>query len=60
MLRLAVIAVFIDGDPINRVAMFVRTISISSVMLHVNALIEDLTEADRNRLHDAEEPVEQR
>ena len=40
--------------------MLIRPVSVSLVMLHVNAFIENLTEADSHRFEDAEETVQQR
>ena len=54
MLRFTVMAVFVDRNPIDRVTMIVGPIGVALVMLHVNALIKNLAEPDRNRFHDAE------
>ena len=54
MFRFAVVAVFINRNPIDRVTMIVRPVGVPLVMLHVNALIKNLAEANRDRFHDAE------
>ena len=46
MLGFAVVAVFVNGDPIDGLTVFVRTVGISLVMLHVNAFVENLAKAD--------------
>ena len=40
--------------------MLVRPVGVSLVMLHVNAFVEDLAKADRDRLKNAEQTIEQR
>lgn len=59
-LRFTVVTVFVNRNPIDRLAMLVGAVSISFVMLHVNAFIKDLTKADRDCFHDAEQTIEQR
>ena len=54
MLRFTVMPVFVDRNPIDRVTMIVGSVGVALVMLHVNALVKDLTEANGNRFHDAE------
>ena len=34
--------------------MFIGPVRVALVMLHVNAVVENLAEPDRNRFHDAE------
>src|SRR5262245_3833475 len=60
MFRFATLAMFVDGNPINSLPVFVRPVRIALVMLHVNAFVKHLTESDRNGFHDAEEPIPQR
>ena len=54
MLRFAVMPVFVDRNPIGRVTMIVGPIGVTLMMLHVNALVKNLAEPDRDRFHDAE------
>ena len=54
MLRFTVMTVFVDRNPINRVTMIVGSVGVALVMLHVNAVIKNLAEPDRDRLHNAE------
>ena len=54
MLRFTVMAVLVNRNPIDRVTMIVGSVGVALVMLHVNALVKDLTEANGNRFHDAE------
>ena len=54
MFRLTVMAVLVNRNPIGGVTMIVGSVGVALVMLHVNALVKDLTEANGNRFHDAE------
>src|SRR5881398_1447505 len=54
MFRFTVMAVLVNRNPIDRVTMIVGAVGVALVMLHVNALVKDLTEANGNRFHDAE------
>ena len=54
MFRFTVIAVLVNRNPIDRVTMIVGSVGISLVMLHVNAVVKNLAEADGDRFHDAE------
>src|SRR4029453_6998695 len=54
MFRFTVMPVFVDRNPIDRIPMIVGSIGVALVMLHVNALVKNLAEPDRNRFHDAE------
>ena len=54
MLGFTVMAVLVNRNPIDRVTMIVGAVGVALVMLHVNALVKDLTEANGNRFHDAE------
>src|SRR5256885_7986881 len=58
MLRLTVVPMFVNRNPINRFAFFVRPIGVALVMLHVDAVVKDLAEPDADRFENAEEPVE--
>ena len=40
MLRFTIVAVLVDRNPIDRVAVLVGPVGVSFVMLHVNALVE--------------------
>ena len=60
MLGLAVVPVFVNRNPIDRLAVFVRAVGISLVMLHMDAFIENLTEADGDRFQNAEQAIKQR
>ena len=60
MLGLAVVPVFVNRNPIDRLAVFVRSVGISLVMLHMDAFIENLTEADGDRFQNAEQAIKQR
>src|SRR4029077_8234770 len=60
MFRFTVMAVLVNRNPIDRVTMIVGPVGVALVMLHVNALVKDLTEANGNRFHDAEYPIQQR
>jgi hypothetical protein len=54
MFRFTVMAVLVNRNPIDRVTMIVGSVGVALVMLHVNALVKNLAEANRNRFHDAE------
>ena len=54
MLGFAVMAVFVNRNPIDGVTVLVRPVGVSFVMLHVNAFVENLTKADCDRFQDAE------
>src|ERR1700731_3534010 len=60
MLGFTVIAVLVNRKPIDRLAFFVRPVGVSLVMLHVNAIVEGLAEADGDRFKKREEAIEQR
>ena len=60
MLGFTVIAVLVNRKPIDRLAFFVRPVGVSFVMLHVNAIVEGLAEADGDRFEKREETIEQR
>src|SRR5262249_37906158 len=47
MLGFAVVSVLVDGNPIDGLTLFIGPVGISLVMLHVNALVKDLAEANR-------------
>ena len=54
MFRFTVMAVFINRNPIDGLAMIVGPVGVALVMLHMNALVKNLAEANSNRFHDAE------
>src|SRR5262249_59225926 len=45
-LRFALVTVFVNGNPIDGLPVLVGTVSVTFVMLHVNAFVENLAEAD--------------
>ena len=45
-LGFAVVTMLVNGNPIDRLAVLVGAIGVTLVMLHVNALVENLAEAD--------------
>ena len=57
VLRVSVVAVLVNRNPVHRLSMFVGQVRIALVMLHVDAFIKDLTETDRDRLQDAEQSI---
>src|SRR5262245_38571929 len=54
MLGCTVMAMLVNRNPINGITLFVRPVRIALVMLHVNALVKNLAEPNRDRFHDAE------
>src|SRR5436190_12446432 len=60
MLRLAVVAMFVNRDPIDRLTLVVRPIRVPLVMLHVDAVVENLAEPDTDGFENAEETVQDR
>ena len=56
--RFAVVTMFVNRNPIDRLAMLVRPIGVALVMLHVDDVVIGLREAARDRLDDSEEPVQ--
>ena len=48
MLRDSVVAMFVNRNPIDRLAIFIGQVGVALMMLHVDAFIEDLAEADRD------------
>ena len=60
MLGFAVVAVLVNGDPIDGLTVPVRAVGIAFVMLHVNAFVENLAKAHCDRLQDAEQTIEKR
>ena len=54
MFGFTVMAVLVNRNPIDRVTMIVRPVRVALVMLHVNAIVKDLTETHGDRFHDAE------
>ena len=57
ILRGSIVAVFVNRDPVHRLSIFIGQVSVALVMLHMNAFIKDLTEADSDRLQDAEQAI---
>jgi len=60
MLGFALVTVFVNRNPIDGLTVLVRPVGVSLVVLHVNAFVEDLAKADRDRFQDAEQTIEQR
>src|SRR5262245_1375280 len=60
MFRFTVMAMLVNGNPIDRVAVLVGPVGVSLVMLHVNALVKNLAEANSDRFHDAEQTIQKR
>src|ERR1051325_803528 len=56
--RLAVVAMPIDRQPIDRVALLVLSIGVSFVMLHVHPVVHRLRETTGDRLGDAEQAIQ--
>ena len=50
---------FVDRDPIDRLAILTRPVSVSLVVLHVNALVKNLAKSNSDGLKNAEQPVKQ-
>src|SRR5947207_5855347 len=59
MFGFAVMPMLVDRKPIDGVAVFVRPVRVSLVMLHVNAIVEGLAKADCDRLEKGKEAVEE-
>lgn len=55
----AVVAVFINGKPVDRVAILVRPVGIALVMLHMDGVVIRLGKTACDRLCHPEESVEQ-
>ena len=53
-------SVLINGNPIDGLAMFIRTVGISFVVLHVHGVIVGLRKTACDRLHDSKKSIEQR
>ena len=56
---LAIVAMFVNRDPIDRLTIFIRPIGVSLVMLHVNHIVVSLRKAAGHRFDYAENSVEQ-
>src|SRR5215831_581225 len=55
----AIVSMFVNRDPINRLTIFIRAIGVALVMLHVNHVVVGLRKAAGRRFDDAENSVEQ-
>ena len=53
VLRVSVVAVLVNRNPVHRLSIFIGQVGIALMMLHMDALVKNLTEADRDRLQDA-------
>src|ERR1700738_3717657 len=60
MFGFAVMPMLVDRKPVDGLAVFVRPVRVSLVILHVNAIVEGLAETDRDRLEQGEEAVKER
>ena len=60
MFGFTVVPVLVNRNPIDGLAVVVRTVGVSLVMLHVNAFVENLAKPNGHRFHDAERTIEQR
>jgi len=49
---------FVDGNPIDGLTMFIGPIGIAFVMLHMHGVVIRLRETARNRLQERESPVQ--
>jgi hypothetical protein len=59
MLRGSIMTMFVNRDPVHRLSIFIGQVRVAFVMLHVDAFIKDLAEADRDRLQDAKQSIQQ-
>jgi hypothetical protein len=59
MLGFAVMPMFVDRKPVDRLAVFVGPVRVSLVMLHVNAIVEGLAETVCDRFEKGKEAVEE-
>src|SRR5881397_2431906 len=50
---------FVNGDPIDRLSVFVWPVGVPLVMLHVDGVVVGLRKATRDRLSNSEEAIEQ-
>jgi zinc/manganese transport system substrate-binding protein len=57
--RLVVVAVAVDGRPVDGVAVLADLVAVAAMVPRMDGVVADLREAERERLHEAEEPVEQ-
>ena len=60
MFGFTVVAVLVNRNPIDGLAVVVRTVGVPLVMLHVNAFVENLAKANRDRFQDAKKTIEKR
>src|SRR6266498_963291 len=60
MFSFALLAVLVNGNPIDGLTVLVGAVGVPFMMLHVNAFVEDLAKADCHRLQDTEQTIEQR
>ena len=60
MFGFTIVAVLVNRNPIDRVPVVVGAVGVSLVMLHVDALVENLTKTNRDRFHNAEQAIQQR
>ena len=60
ILRFAIVAVSVNRNPIDRLAVFVRPIGVAFVMLHVHDVVIGLRKTTRDRLRDAEKAIQKR
>src|SRR5215831_1155117 len=60
MFRRSIMAMLVNRDPIYCLPIFIRQVRVSFVMLHMNALVENLAKPDRDRLQNAKQTVQNR
>ena len=58
ILRLAIVAMSINGNPIVRMSMLIRAIAIAHMVAMVHMLVEGLRDSQGHRFHDAEQPIQ--
>src|SRR5437016_158645 len=56
----AVMAVLINRNPIDGLAVLIGPIGVAFVMLHVDGIVVGLRKTTRDRLHDSKKPIEER
>jgi hypothetical protein len=57
--RFAVVPMAVDGQPIDSITLFILSIRIPFVVLHVDAVVHRLRKTARDRLRNSKEPVHQ-
>jgi hypothetical protein len=57
--RFAVVTMFVNGNPVDGLAAFIRPIGVAFVMLHVHRVVIGLRKAARDRLSDSKKAIKQ-